>query len=239
MPLTTHSLNLTTLEPDNVTPINGTWRVWFVTARGTAVNDDGAMLAGSDVEATEDGVATFTLPDTEQDGFEPQGAYYMASFTSTDRRVRRKSEPFLMDGDKVWRDISEESREPFTPSLVTQAEDARDAALQALADLVAGIAAGDFTGDAGPQGPTGPTGPTGATGPQGPTGPTGPTGVTGATGATGPAGADLIVLDWFANGGSWPARGAASGARWWIGPASVGQPTELATGDTYDAVQGV
>jgi hypothetical protein len=147
VPIPTNNLNLQVRLPGHTELIEGTWRLWLETHDGIAIDDNGDGIGGQETLPTVAGVLDKDLLDTTAAAFDPSGAHWRASFVSTDRRVRLKSEPFLMDVDKRFEDIFTAVNGAVTPSVAAEAVAARTGA--EAAEAAAEAAAADAADAAG------------------------------------------------------------------------------------------
>lgn len=129
--MTVRTLTLKTSYPGSAIPIPGTWHLFLTTQDGYAIDPDLAgILAGTQDFAAPAGVAELTLKDSAD--LDPPTLHYRLRFVSRDGSVNLTTPPFQVDAATTdLTDIMVPNDLPLTPSLVTQASEARDEAVAA------------------------------------------------------------------------------------------------------------
>lgn len=138
MALTEHTLTLTTKLPGSDLPLNGTWSV-AVHAQPPVLKDTAGhtVYAGVHKVPTTGGVATLSLPATDNPDLAPAGFKWRISFRSTDNAYGLGPFTFDLTEDSTLDDLVESTDIPVTPSALTQTLEARDEAVAAAAAATA------------------------------------------------------------------------------------------------------
>lgn len=135
MPLTTYTVTLETTEYDLATPIDGEWSLKVLTEKGTLKDaTTGKVAVAAHKQGTTAGVAVFTLAALPQANLEPADAYYQLTFRPYAKGARAiVTDPFLLDGPKTLDDLTTDSGQPVTPTLIADLTVLRDETVAAAA----------------------------------------------------------------------------------------------------------
>lgn len=130
MPLTTHPVTLETYFPSGA-PMEGTWYLSVAASPDPVFLDtEGHQLfGGPEPYPTEDGVVELQLYATGQAGLLPADGRWILRFVSLDRSVIYGPYTFEVTGPMTLEDVADEpSGTPVTPTVLAEAQEARDEA---------------------------------------------------------------------------------------------------------------